>query len=313
MTIPLFDAHCDTGTVMLDTGSSLRKNGAHLDITRAMKFAPYAQVFAIWAMPGRKRIFEDTIEVLKRSFSECEDVITLCRSAEDAVRAAAAGKAAAFISLEGADAIDCDIKRLRSAYDDGLRIVHLCWNFDNALCGAAMDSGGGLTDMGRDFIEAAWDLGVLIDMSHISEAAFWDVIKLAKRPVIAGHSNSKALCDHARNITDEQFKAIAGLHGCVGVNLCPDFLGLNRDIGAIAEHIEHFLALGGEEAVCIGADWDGVDELPTGITGIQDMDKLYELLLRRGYSEGLVRDVFYNNLMRLIERGLGHDANAGRI
>lgn len=304
MQIPLFDAHCDTATELLKNGGSLKENSLHVDLDRAGKFSPCAQVFAIWAEPGRNQVYEDTMALIKRQIWDNGDMIALCRSAPDARAAARAGKAAAFVSIEGSEVIDCDENRLRAAYDDGLRIAHLCWNFDNPLCGAAMDSGAGLTEKGREFVKTAWELGVLIDLSHISEAAFWDILEMGERPVIAGHSNSRALCDHPRNLTDEQFRALAKSGGCAGINFCTDFLGLGRDIEAVALHIERFLELGGPQSVCIGADWDGIPELPAGITGIQDMDKLWELLLRRGHSEELLRGIFYDNLMSIMEKSL---------
>lgn len=142
-----------------------------------------------------------------------------------------------------------------------------------------------------------------IDLSHASERTFWDVMEISRRPVLASHSNSAALCsDFPRNLTDAQFEALVQCGGGAGLNLYPDFLGLTRDIGACCAHIEHFLALGGEKALFMGADLDGMDDLPEGITGVESVEKIYEALLRRGHSEDLVRDIFYNNLMDILER-----------
>ena len=111
------------------------------------------------------------------------------------------------------------------------------------------------------------------------------------------------LCsDFPRNLTDAQFEALVKRGGGAGLNLCPDFLGLTRDVEACCAHIEHFLALGGERAVFIGADLDGIDDTPRGLEGAQDLGKIYEALLRRNHPEDLVRDIFWNNLVEILER-----------
>ena len=123
------------------------------------------------------------------------------------------------------------------------------------------------------------------------------------RPVLPSHSNAAVLCsDFPRNLTDAQFEALVKRGGGAGLNLCPDFLGLTRDVEACCAHIEHFLALGGERAVFIGADLDGIDDTPRGIAGVQDVGSIYEALLRRNHPESLVRGIFYNNLMDILER-----------
>ena len=193
---------------------------------------------------------------------------------------------------------------MREAHErDGLAMINLCWNSDNALCGAAMDSGSGLTDAGRAFVRAAQDVGVAVDLSHASERTFWDVLEIAEKPVIASHSNAAALSsEFPRNLTDEQFTALVKCGGGAGLNLCADFIGLGRDIGACCAHIEHFLALGGEKSLFLGTDFDGIAAVPRGLYGVQDMWKLYEALLERGHSEELVQDIFYGDLLRILGR-----------
>ena len=182
-------------------------------------------------------------------------------------------------------------------------MVNLCWNSDNALCGAALGGGGGLTDNGREFVRAAQGCGVAVDLSHASERAFWDVLEIAEKPVIASHSNAAALSsEFPRNLTDGQFAALVKCGGGAGLNLCADFVGLGRDIGACCAHLEHFLALGGEKSVFLGSDFDGIAAVPRGLYGVQDMWRLYEALLARGHSEELVRDIFYGNLLRILGR-----------
>lgn len=298
MKIPYFDAHCDTITAVLERGGSLEANSYMLDLRRLSAYAPAAQFFAVWGgRYGEKA-------ALLRSELQKSGLGLLCRGVPEARAAAREGKIAAFLSVEGMEQLGCSAERLREARErDGVIMVNLCWNSDNALCGSAMDGGGGLTEAGRAFVAAAQEMGVAIDLSHASERAFWDVLEISRRPVLASHSNSAALCsDFPRNLTDAQFEALAKAGGGAGLNLCPDFLGLGRDVDACCAHIERFLALGGKKSVFIGADLDGIDDTPRGLPGVERVGDIYEALLRRGHSESLVRDIFYNNLMDILER-----------
>ena len=300
MCIPYFDAHCDTLSVLHSRGAewSLGANAAQVDIDRLSAYSPAAQVFAIWG--GH---YEEKLALLRRSLAR-DGRAVLCRTAEEVRKANAAGKVAALLSVEGAEILGCSIERMREARErDGLAMINLCWNSDNALCGAAMDSGSGLTDAGRAFVRAAQDVGVAVDLSHASERTFWDVLEIAEKPVIASHSNAAALSsEFPRNLTDEQFAALVKCGGGAGLNLCAGFIGLGRDIGACCAHIEHFLALGGEKSLFLGTDFDGIAAVPRGLYGVQDMWKLYEALLERGHSEELVQDIFYGDLLRILGR-----------
>lgn len=302
MSIPLFDCHCDTAVRVWLTGRSLRENSLHLDLMRLKKFSPAAQVFAVCT-----ETLEDpqvkaaaVIRYFKEQIEMNSDIVKLCLNSHDIVSTMAGGKIAALLSVEGAEQID-DIEM---AYALGVRVVHITWNFDNGLCGSVMGSGAGLSEKGRCFVKKAQELGVLLDTSHISQQGFWEVLEISRKPVIAGHSNTRALCPVPRNLSDEQFIALKNQGGGAGINLYPEFLGLGRNIDAVFAHIEHFMALGGEKAVFLGCDLDGIDEMPKGIHGVEDLGKIYEVLLRHNYPESLVRDVFINNIMNIMERVL---------
>ena len=302
MSIPLFDCHCDTAVRVWLTGRSLRENSLHLDLMRLKKFSPAAQVFAVCTEP-----LEDpqgkaaaVIRYFKEQIEMNSDIVKLCLNSHDIVSTMAGGKIAALLSVEGAEQID-DIEM---AYALGVRVVHITWNFDNGRCGSVMGICAGLREKGRCFVKKAQVLGVLLDTSHISQQGFWEVLEISRKPVIAGHSNTRALCPVPRNLSDEQFIALKNQGGGAGINLYPEFLGLGRDIDAVFAPIEHFMALGGEKAVFLGCDLDGIDEMPKGIHGVEDLGKIYEVLLRHNYPESLVRDVFINNIMNIMERVL---------
>lgn len=302
MSIPLFDAHCDTIVAAEQNNECLRNNYLHLDFARISAYSPCAQVFAVCTqfIENARPYTDYYIEKLKSEINKNSDTVMLCLNSADLDEAIRSKSVAAFISVEGAELINS----LDNAYRNGVRIIHPTWNYDNGICGAAMDSGSGLTDYGRDFVREAQKLGILLDMSHISERGFWDVLEITEKPVIAGHSNSRRLCDCPRNLTDEQFSALIKYGGGAGINLYPEFLGFNRDVDAVIAHIEHFLELGGERAVFLGCDFDGIDITPKGINGVQDLSVLYNAMLKRNYPEQLARDIFFNNLYDIIRRVL---------
>lgn len=318
--ISLFDAHCDTLSRNISprhpfyAGGSLRHNSGHLDLERLhIAFAPSAQFFAVfdsWDDEKSRKVkslytsFQVQYALFTRTMEENADLVQPCRRLEEAERANKLGKTAAFLSVEGAELLDCDEGKLADAWEKGVRMVNLTWNFENALSGSNAEAPEkGLTARGRAFVCKMQQLGMIVDVSHLSDPGFWDVAELSQAagvPFIASHSNARALCPHKRNLTDEQFTAIIKSRGVAGLNLCDKFLAEEAPtLDDAVAHIEHFLSLGGEENVAIGGDWDGCDLCP-GVEGITDMGLLYERLLRLNYSETLVQAIFYNNLMRVV-------------
>ena len=303
--IPLFDSHSDTVHVARARGRSLRENDMQLDFIRSSAFQPRGQVFSVWGEPRRDPpMFEKVMDYWEQELAANADRVRHCRSAADIRKAHQEGKIAALLSIEGAEQIGCRRDRLQEVYDRGVRIIHPCWNYDNVLTGSATESRRGLTEEGRRFVEDAQRIGIIIDLSHSSEKAFWDVLEMTTKPVLAGHSDSRAVLDNPRNLTDEQFIALAKLGGVAGLNLSGKFIGGAYDVDAVVDHAEHFLSLGGEKAVGLGTDLDGVPELPKGLRGVQDFGKLYEAMLRRNWSESLVRGIFFDNLNEFFTRAL---------
>ena len=324
MNISVFDAHCDTGSVALREGKDLRENDLHIDFTRGATFSRYAQVFAVY-VSREIGSFEDMdyskdqaasvlvpkadalLSFILSEIGRNADLVSLCRTPAEISAANEAGKIAALISVEGAELLGCDIGTLRHAYERGVRIVNLCWNYDNALCGAANGvRGDGLTQKGREFVKIMQELGMAVDLSHASEQTFWDVCEIAKKSPFASHSDAKALCDNPRNLTDAQFSELIKMGGAAGLNMYPHFLeeNGNASVETIVRHAEHFLSLGGEKTLCLGGDWDGVDYLPNGLTGIESCGEIYEAMLRQNWKENLVRAIFYKNLFDYMERAL---------
>ncbi len=303
----LFDGHCDTILKCYLEGGGLRRQTGHLDLERRQGKGRWAQFFATFGspedMPGRSlwEVFLEEYALFRSEIDANADLVVFCRTGAEAEAAFAAGKTAAFLSAEGAELLDCNLEKLRMAHRMGVRIVNITWNHPNALSGTnAEKQDRGLSEQGRAFVKAMGELGMLVDVSHLSDPGFWDVMEITERPVVATHSNSRSVFPHPRNLTDEQFTAIIDTNGVAGLNMYAGFLGDDPDFDTVVSHLEHFLALGGENNVSIGGDWDGITSMPRGMNGIQDMEKLYEHLLRRNYSEALLEKVFYSNLMRVV-------------
>lgn len=306
MEIHLFDGHCDTLLHCWRTGDSMRESRGDVDLRRGGEFSGYCQFFAIFAMDdmaaGKSSydVYQEQYALFCRQMKENSGLVSHCRSAEEAKQAHRKGKIAAFLSVEGAHILDCDLEKLREAHSRGVRAVNLTWNNANLLSGSNCEEPErGLSGQGREFVREMQRLGMLVDVSHLSDPGFWDVIEIAQAPVIASHSNARAVCSHPRNLTDEQFTAIINNQGIVGLNLCREFVGGSEDLESLLRHLEHFLALGGERTVALGGDLDGC----TPIKGIEDISQwrnLYERLLQMNYPESTIRDLFFNNLMRVV-------------
>lgn len=313
MNFPVFDLHCDTSYALLgkdkQQAGSLRKNELHIDLERAKTLPGYAQCFACYTSPlvslpeGMTVVdlLERELICIGREIDRNQDLISLAYSASEIEQNRKNGKMSAILTLEGTAGFGYDLRLLDDLYKIGFRISTLGWNEDNILCGSHL-TGGGLTDLGGEYVFEAQQIGILIDVSHISDRAFWEIINMTQAPLIASHSNSRALCNVSRNLTDEMFKAICHTGGVVGLNLCPDFLGEHATLDTACDHILHWLALGGEKHIALGGDLDGIEALPGDFDGVQDYPKLAKRLLERGVSEQTVMDIFWNNAMGVIEK-----------
>lgn len=313
MPIPVFDAHCDTISRCLDQpGSHFSGTGGPWDLDRTQALLPLAQFFAIFWDSAKQReagessqaCFDAQYQTFQREMDRLKGRISFCRTGAEAQAAFAQAQAAAFLSVEGGELLDCSLTRLEDAYALGVRAVNLTWNHANALSGAHCDRPEqGLTPQGRAFVRQMQKLGMLVDVSHLSDAGFWDVVEMSEKPIMASHSNSRTAYFHTRNLTDEQFTAIIQNGGVAGLNLYAAFLGeepVTED--QLIAHIEHFLDLGGEHTLALGSDWDGIDQAPVGYSGVWDWERLWEGLLRRNYSESLLRSIFFDNLMRIVSQ-----------
>lgn len=314
MNIPVFDLHCDTALALIPGEGhperNLRKNDCHIDLERAGKLAGYCQCFACFTTPFMQEwmrvspqiVFEQELAVLEKALADNTDVIQQAFCAKDVMANQEAGLMSAILTIEGPAGFGFDPDRLEELYWKGFRITSLGWNEKNPLAGSHK-TGGGLTDMGKAYIREAQRLGFIIDVSHISDEAFWNIMDITQAPVIATHSNSRVVCDHSRNLTDDMFRAICSTGGVAGFNQCDAFVGDNPDLDSACKHFLHFMEMDPDgKHIALGADLDGCDVLPFGFDGVQSYPALADKLLAVGLSENNLYDIYWNNALGVMKR-----------
>ena len=316
MNFPVFDLHCDTAQALLgedmNSAGSLRKNTLHIDLDRAKNLPGYCQCFACFTTPMMEEwgkvspivVFERELATIQREVAANSDVISLAYSARQIEENRRKGKMSAVLTLEGTAGIGFDPELLEDLYAIGFRITSLGWNESNPLAGSHA-TGEGLTDLGRTYVKKAQQVGMLMDVSHLSDRGFWDMMDITTAPILATHSNSRAVHDVSRNLTDDMFKAICATGGVAGLNLYADFLGPNASLDTACDHIFHFLELDPSgRHIALGGDLDGCETLPEGFGGVQSYPALAQRLLERGLSEETVMDIFWNNAIGVMERAV---------
>jgi membrane dipeptidase len=303
------DLHADT---VQDLESGERTLGArsgrgHVDLPRLREGGVDVQVFAIFVPPtagssARSRSYR-LIRTLRRqimsSHGGAHGGMVLATTVSAIQRAAREGKIASVLSIENGDPLAGDLAALDGFYAAGVRMMSLTWNASNALGdGASGDLHGGLTEFGRRVLRRMNTLGIVVDVSHLSEASFWDALKVTRGPVIASHSNASSVHPHARNLTDDQLRAIARRGGVVGVTFVPRFLG-GATLAHVLKHIDHMVRVMGADHVAIGSDFDGFRRPPDGLEDASHLPNLTAGLVWRGYSEDAIRKIMGGNAMRV--------------
>jgi membrane dipeptidase len=247
--------------------------------------------------------------------------VELARNYRDIENGLRRGRVVALLALEGAEAIDPELTILGILHRLGLRLASLTWNRRTIFADGAGDEGskGGLTRLGVEMVRRMEELNILVDVSHLSEAGFWSLLDATSKPVIATHSNARALCDHSRNLTDQQIRAIKQRGGVVGILIHPGVIDpANPTISRVVDHIEHIVEVAGVDYVAVGSDFildlaglEGTpgrewlmaeDEAFAAIAGLAetvDLPNLTEELLRRGFSATDIQRILGKNCMRV--------------
>ncbi|MGQ9779097.1 MAG: dipeptidase [Bacillota bacterium] len=308
--MPIVDGHADTLTRLVREGRSLREasDRGHSDLPRLLRAGVSLQVLAICPEEenGPEAGLCDVLVCLDRFHRECaeapEAFPVLTRSDLERL---GPGRVGFLLALEGAGPLCGRPGLLRILFRLGVRMVGLTWNGRNAFAdGVGVEGGGGLTGAGRALVALAEELGMVLDLAHLNEAGFWEVLAMASRPPVVSHANARAVCDHPRNLSDEQARAVAARGGIVGINLYPAFLSSqgSASLADVLRHLEHFLATVGPHAVGFGLDYDGIEVTPVDLPDITSLPRLVAALGRLGLDEAARRAILGENWLRVFRQ-----------
>ncbi len=307
----LVDLHCDTMDLLMGNDKKLYENDLCVDIKKLKKANSLAQTFALFVdTKDIKNPHDYCISMYERFLGELNknsNDISLATNYDEIINN---NKISALLSIEEGAVLEGDIKKLEKFYDLGIRFLTLTWNYENEIgypnCFEEFKNKG-LKRFGFEVIEKMNDLGMIIDVSHLSDGGFYDVYNNSKKPFIATHSNSRTVTDHSRNLTDDMIRCLGNSGGITGINFCNYFLNdrddSNSTLEDIIKHIKHIVNVGGIEVLSIGTDFDGI--LSTvEIKDISEMDKLVSSLKKNDFKESEIEKIFSKNALRVIKEVL---------
>lgn len=314
MDMLIFDAHIDTLSRLLLSRQTLEEDEGHVNLNNIRHGKLGAQFWAAFVHPRYYHglALHNTLEMIDLFWQLMEDYqedLCFAGSGQEISQIQQSGRLACLLAVEGGEALEGKLANLRNLHRLGVRLLTLTWNFRNDLASGQLEGpgGGGLSCFGREVVEEMNRLRMLIDVSHLNEPGFWDVIETSTRPIIASHSNAQALCHHPRNLTDEQIRAIADGGGVVGVNFYTRFLSSERQPTAadVVRHIDYLVNVGGIDSVGLGSDFDGISDTPEGLENCSQTLSIAALLAKRDYPEDAIEKIMGGNLLRLCMDVLG--------
>src|SRR5579875_666417 len=282
----------------------------HVDIPRLIDGGIDCQVFAIWSDPRRSenptlRSLE-LIAQLLTEFDANRSKIRLVRTFSEIESAKDEKKIAALLSLEGGEPLADRPSLLRVFYEMGVRLLGLTWSYRNQLAfGNRENPKSGLTESGFEVVKEANNLGVILDVSHLNEAGFYDLASASRGPFIASHSNARSLREHKRNLDDRQIRLVADRGGAIGINFTPSFLSdTQATIETACKHIIYMTKLVGSEYVGLGSDFDGMEVTPVGLEDVSKVPEITRRLLESGLSRKEVENILGLSFMRVFREVL---------
>ncbi|MGA3296164.1 MAG: dipeptidase [Candidatus Bathyarchaeia archaeon] len=292
-----------------------RSSKGHVDLPRLLESGVDLQIFAVYIQPEYKieRALHRALQVIDRFYKELhdhEDKMMLFTKVSDVREAEKHGKIAAMLSIEGGEAVEADLGILRMLHRLGLRAMTLTWNERNQIADGAGEgrTKGGLTNFGVELVKEMNNIGMVVDVSHLSDPGFFDVIETTTKPVIASHSNCRAICNHRRNLTDDMIKILADNGGVMGMNFSAAFVDENKEkatLERVLDHVDHIVKVASVDHVGIGSDFDGIETTPKGLEDVTRMPYLTEGLLKRGYKEDDIRKILGENFLRVFSEVIG--------
>ena len=300
----IVDGHCDTIQVALDKGLNIEDESLSFNLKQAIERAPIIQTTAAFINPTYKHSFKracDIISHYEKQLEKYPDILIETVQKEN--------KIGLLLSIENGRAIEDKLENINYFSNKGVKLMSITWNEDNLLgCGAHTKQDNGLTEFGKEYIKKLNENNIIVDVSHSSEKTFWDAVKISQKPVVATHSSCYSLCNHPRNLKDEQIKEIAKNNGIIGVCYCTEFLSEDGKASTkeIAKHIAHIANLVGVNYVGLGSDFDGLDEeeIPTDLQNIGQIDNLINALKEIGFNTNEIENIMGKNWARVLEKNL---------
>lgn len=306
------DLHCDTASRIFYENLNLKSELCKVNIDKLKKGGCLGQVFAFFVdQKLNDDPYDEFLKLYNRFIEEIEknlNEIQIVRNIDELNNAEKEGKIGAFLSIEEGEVIKGSIDNLKNVYDMGIRILTITWNYINQLGYPNADytyKDQGLTKKGLEVVEECERLGIIPDASHLSDAGFYDLIKVCKKPFIVSHSNARAITNHPRNLDDHMIKLLAEKGGIMGINFCSDFLG-NKSVSSIEDiilHMKHIKKIGGIDVLALGSDFDGIEN-EVEIKDASEFDKLYIALKNNNFSELEIEKIFYKNVIRVFKETL---------
>lgn len=309
----VIDTHCDTimGVVNGKYGLGEERDYGHIDLPRMKRGGVTTQLFACFIEGQYKptRSLRRCVQMIDAIYAQealNPDVMEIAFTAADVERIHQSGKVCAIISIEGGEAIEGDLGVLRMLHKLGVRAIGLTWNQRNDIADGVGEirAKGGLTNFGVSAIQEMNRLGIIVDVSHLTKPGFWDVIELSTAPIIASHSNAEAVCNHIRNLDDDQIRALAKNGGVMGMNFCPPFVVESGEptLNDMLDHVDHIVKLVGPDHVGIGSDFDGIGSAPIGLEDVSKMGNFTRGLVARGYSDEDILKILGGNYLRVFKQ-----------
>lgn len=304
------DMHCDTILKIYHHRRNISEynSDCHVDLPRLQKGRVDLQFFAIFpdidtAPAGALTRTLQLLDFFWEQYNCNDKDLHLILSRTDLDFCLKSGKIGALLSVEGGEALAGELSILRILYRLGVRSLGLTWNYRNQLADGAEEgrTGGGLSRFGVEVVREMNRLGMVVDVAHLSERGFWDVLEVSTKPVIASHSNCRALWNHPRNLSDEQISSLAQGGGIIGLTFVADFLGSGRvDLEDYLRQIDHICDLVGDEHLGLGSDFDGTDQVLPEIPDVSRYPVIAEALAQRGYSDDSIRRICRDNCLRVL-------------
>ena len=277
--IKFIDAHCDTIVKCNEKNKELFENDLHIDLKRLKDFS-YLQTFAIWLdKKYYNNAYVKTCEYIDFYYNEINknnNIILPIYNYDDILNIINNNKLGALLSIEGGEAIEGSIEKLEYFYNKGVRMMTLTWNNKNQIGYGSDCENIGLTDFGKSVVKNMQKLGMIVDISHLSDKGFFDVYDITEKPFIASHSNSRKICNSKRNLTDEQIKAIRDVNGVIGINIYSNFISEKKycDIDDIIKHIDYIISITDDNILGLGCDFDGIDNTPKDLYDVSCINKI---------------------------------------